>query len=319
MKLAWVIGSGGLVGRALCRSLDEDTVRFHPDSPFRWNDEVALQSQFREAVQDFANSAPAFSQWQIYWTAGIGTFASKAESMAQETRTLGLLAAALRENTTLRALPGCIALASSAGAIYAGSRDFMVTENTVPAPTTAYAREKLVHEAMLAALVPQFDTLHVLLGRISTIYGSGPETSKSQGLLTHIARCVIRGEPVHIYVPFDTIRDYIAVDDVARELVALAQARPAGVTVKLIASEMPTTIAEIIGIFRRVAKRHPRVITSATPLSALYAKRILFSSVLAAPDVKPTRTPLLVGISQLLREERRLMQLPSHTTGMLQP
>ena len=43
---------------------------------------------------------------------------------------------------------------------------------------------------------------------------------KPQGLLTHIARCIIGNRPIQIYVPLDTVRDDIAADDAAAIMVA---------------------------------------------------------------------------------------------------
>lgn len=312
MIASWVIGSGGLLGTALTHLLQTQNAIFIPETRFHWSDEVALTRQIGQAVTAFAQTVADVPRWEIFWAAGVGTFASSPEIMAQETRALGLLLAAIRNTPSLHTTPGCITLASSAGAIYAGSREFIITEHTAPAPTTAYAREKLLHESMLADLAKESDGLRVFLARISTIYGGGQTSKKLQGLLTHIARCVIRGEPVHIYVPYDTIRDYISVADVARDLVAGSREAfgSAGASMKLIASERPTTIAEIIGIFRKVAKRNPRVITSANALSSLYAKRIQFRSVVARHGPRPVRTPLLVGIAQLFEDERQLIKRP---------
>ena len=111
--------------------------------------------------------------------------------------------------------PGAIAFASSAGGIYAGAKDAVITEHTPPAPTTAYAREKLVQEDLIQAFVLANQRTAALLARVSTIYGPGQATGKQQGLLTHIARRILRNQPIQIYVPYDTIRDYIAVDDAA--------------------------------------------------------------------------------------------------------
>ena len=315
MSVSWVIGSGGLLGKAVVQALTGRSELFVPPTRFAWRDEAALQAQMEQAVRTFAaQAAEAAGPWSIYWTAGIGTFASTPETMAQETRTLALFLDAVRRAPALRAARGAIVLASSAGAIYAGTRDYLITEHTPPAPTTAYAREKLVHEAMLAELAREFDSLGVFIGRISTIYGGGQASRKSQGLLTHIARCVLRGEPVHIYVPFDTIRDYINVQDVAQDLIDGAEAATAssGCTMRLVASEHPSTIAEIIGIFKRIAKRNPRVITSANVLSSLYARRIMFHSLAPLRGTVPARTPLLIGIAQLMADERLLLKLPRY-------
>jgi UDP-glucose 4-epimerase len=203
-------------------------------------------------------------------------------------------------------VPGAIAFASSAGAIYAGTRDAIITEHTAPAPTTAYAREKLMQEGLLAAFALAHPRMTALNARISTIYGPGQATVKQQGLLTHIARCILRNQPIQIYVPYDTIRDYIAVDDAASAITRalfLANQQP-GVCTKIIASEKPTTIAEIISVFKRIARRGPLIVTSASKLTSLYARRVQFRSVVLTDGARPMVTSLAVGIAQLMVAER---------------
>jgi len=124
-------------------------------------------------------------------------------------------------------------------------------------------------------------------------------------LLTHIARSLLLNKPIQVYVPFDTIRDYIHAADAAACLVAalrglLPERR---YVVKIIASEHPTTIAEIIATFKRVARRSPLIVTSANRHTALYTRRIQFRSVepTQAPDLPVTS--LIVGIAQLLKAE----------------
>jgi UDP-glucose 4-epimerase len=145
-----------------------------------------------------------------------------------------------------------------------------------------------------------------LNARISTIYGPGQATVKQQGLLTHIARRILRNQPIQIYVPYDTIRDYIAVDDAARAITGalfLANQQP-GVCTKIIASEKPTTIAEIISVFKRIARRGPLIVTSASKLTSLYARRVQFRSVVLTDGARPMVTSLAVGIAQLMVAER---------------
>ena len=145
-----------------------------------------------------------------------------------------------------------------------------------------------------------------VIARISTIYGPGQATGKQQGLMAHIARCIVRNRPIQIYVPFDTIRDYIAVDDAAGAMIALAEAAGSSprVLIKIVASERPSTIAEIVSIYKRLARRTPRVVTSASPLSSLYSRRVQFRSVVG-PDCGTSRkTSLLVGIAKVMAAER---------------
>lgn len=307
MTLAWVIGSGGLLGSALCRNLQRNgTELFAPECRFAWGDAGELCQQFEKAVSGFAEETARADDWEIYWAAGLGTMGSAAETLTPETRAIAQFLQLVDAQPCLKLKLGTLAFISSAGAIYAGTKDAVITEKTAPAPTTAYAREKLIQEGLVSHFATASGGVNALIARVSTVYGHGQSSGKQQGLLTHMARRILRNQPIQIYVPYDTIRDYIAVDDAAAAMVQAARTvdNERTVTIRIIASERPTTIAEIVSIFRRIARRSPRVVTSASPLSALYSKRVQFRSAVLPPSAKVPTKSLLVGISQLMEAER---------------
>jgi UDP-glucose 4-epimerase len=117
---------------------------------------------------------------------------------------------------------------------------------------------------------------------------------------------MLKSLPVHIYVPFDTIRDYLAADDAAAAMIATLRAADGlpRVRTKIIASERPVTIAEIIALFRKVGRRAPRVITSASPLSSAYPRRLRFRSTVPPVGASLPTTSLLVGIARLMAAEQ---------------
>ena len=307
MTVAWVLGSGGMLGAALCRQLrGAGTHLFAPAERFSWSAGEALSAQIEAAVQAFAERASTADRWEIYWAAGVGTMGSSVADLAPETRALSLLLQFLAGEPRLMAASGTVALASTAGAIYAGATDEVITEDTVPAPTTDYARAKLSQEALLRGFAEGHARVAVLMARISTLYGGGQAAGKKQGLMSHLARSILRNQAVQIYVPYDTIRDYITADDAAAAMVAASRrgGGDARVLVKIVASERPATIAEIVSIFRRLARRAPRIATRASPLAGLYARRVQFRSIvlISRPRVPPTT--LAVGIAQLMAAER---------------
>lgn len=307
MTVAWVIGSGGLLGSALCRALHaRGTDLFFPSERFCWGDPQILASQFASAVEAFGMRPRTGDLWEIYWAAGVGTMSSQAAELKTETEALVTLLRLVEAQPQLAR--GNIILASSAGAIYAGSKDEVITEHSAPAPTTAYAQEKLIQEALIRSFAEANPDMTALIARISTLYGPGHSAGKKQGLLTHIARCILRNQPIQIYVPFDTIRDYITAKDAAAAMVAISRAMVglSGTLIKIIASQEATTIAEIISIFKRLARRPPRIITSASRLSSLYSRRVEFKSVIPPHNSNIQKTSLLVGISQVFAAERKI-------------
>ena len=306
MTAAWVLGSGGLLGAAVCRALrNKGTELFAPEQRFCWDSPLQLPDQMAAAVRAFALKVDAADRWEIYWAAGIGTMSSSADSVAQETRALSLLLGLLESEVRLAAKPGVMLFASSAGSIYAGSSDDVITEASAPAPTTAYANEKIKQEELVRSFVLANPSTAAVIARISTLYGPGQAAGKRQGLLGHIARSILQNRPVHIYVPYDTIRDYIDADDAAEIMVnsLRTSSRGSRVLIKIVASECPVTIAEIIGIFKRVARRTPKIVRVSNKMSSLYSRRVQFRStvLLDGVNICPKRLP--IGISRLMMAE----------------
>ncbi|MDT8282823.1 MAG: NAD-dependent epimerase/dehydratase family protein [Gammaproteobacteria bacterium] len=307
MTVAWVIGGNGLLGTALRRTLPHRcTHLFTPAERFCWHDRSRLNQQLELAVKEFSTLVGTGNKWHIYWAAGIGTMNSTKAELATETQTLSTVLGLIESEPDLVADEGYFAFASSAGAIYAGATDDIITEKTAVAPTTAYAREKLKQEELISAFTRKNSGLTALHARISTLYGPGQTNGKQQGLLAHIARCIIKNQSVHIYVPFDTIRDYITTNDAASLIVAslCSLSDKTGVYTKIIASEKPATIAEIISVFKRIARRRPRIVSSTSKLSSLYTRRIQFRSITVPTNEALSKTSLLIGIAQVMAAER---------------
>jgi len=308
MKTVWVVGAGGLLGTALwrrCTSLGDDV--FIPDGRLAWAERTRLLAQMQANVAAFGQrvEAAGAAEWEVYWAAGVGTMSSPAEALSLEIEALDVLLETLASNPALAGRPGAIGFASSAGAIYAGAMGEVINEITPVAPTTPYARAKLRQEDMVHAFATARPGTRALLARFSTLYGTGQAVGKQQGLLTHIARSIVRHHPVQIFVPFDTIRDYLRVEDAAAHMIcALRETLPTHQLTKIVASEHPTTIAEIVATFRRLARRSPRIFTSASQQTALYGRRMQFRSNVVLGEKNLPVTSLTVGIASLLEAER---------------
>ena len=307
MTIAWVVGSGGLLGSALCRTLQSGgTEVFKPAESFHWKSAGRLERQLGSAARAFSTGVADGGPWELYWAAGVSSMGSSEASLATETRNFSHLLHLLESEPRLAAVPGAVAFASSAGAIYAGSTDDILSEESAPAPNTPYARAKMEQEELLRSFAIANRHATALLARLSTLYGPGQSRGKPQGLIAHIARCLVRNQPVRIYVPLDTVRDYLASDDAAVAMVTALRSMRGGpaVQTRIIASERPTTIAEIVAIFRRIARRAPRIVTSASPLSVLYPRRVQFRSTACEEGLRPPKIGLLVGICEVMAAER---------------
>lgn len=299
----WVIGSGGLLGSALTERFAEDEKPFRPTAPFSWNEPEALKKQFASAAREFGQHCN--ETWTVCYAAGRGIMSSTPEDLAKEAVSLSSLLAALNDEPLLRSKPATFMLASSAGAIYAESTDETISETSAPATLSAYGKEKLKHEGIVMEWAKGRPQTSVLIARLSTLYGPAQAKGKRQGLISHIARSALSRRPIEIFVPMDTMRDYLHVRDAARDIaLTLEEMKGSGTTVtKIVASEEPTTIAEIIGIFRRILRTPPRISTGTRTNAARYPHRMKFRSVVM-PHADAKRTSLLLGISEVLAAEK---------------
>lgn len=305
--LAWVVGSGGFLGSNVRRGLAgargvETWVP--PGRPFPWDDPTRLAAALERAVEAFGarNATGASTEgWAVLWCAGAGVVGTSEAALAQETIAWEAFLGGLGANRSLAERRGLVFLASSAGGVYAGSAGTVFTEETPCAPISPYGRAKLAQERTLAEWA-KARRVSWLVARISNLYGPGQDLSKPQGLISHISRCLIHGLPIHIYVPLDTIRDYLLAEDctakVKRALGQLADGPEGQGIVKILASERETTVAELISSFRRVAKRQLKLATALHPVQQ-QPLRLSFRSKIWCGEVEPPVTPLIEGIHRV--------------------
>ncbi|MBU3546751.1 NAD-dependent epimerase/dehydratase family protein [Polynucleobacter sp. MWH-Jannik1A5] len=300
MALVWVIGKGGLLGSALYQELSQHPHNlFDPQSRFSWDDKELACAQFKKAISAFASQAQQ-GEWKIYWAAGIGTMHSTAEELQDETDILQAVVTDLLKNEELTLNAGTFVFASSAGAIYAGKHDELINESTAPTPINAYGHTKLAQESIVNTLNQMGTT--VISCRITTLYGFKEKNGKQQGLLAEMVRRALSNEVIHIYVPLETMRDYISAKVAAQEIiysVSYIEKTP-GTYIKIIASGVSTSIAQIISILRRISKRNLRIVTQADVKSAQYQRVVQFKSELGSTTSSRSQTNLIEGIAELL-------------------
>lgn len=310
--LTWVIGAGGLLGSAVVEALGTAGVEvWAPATPIRWGEPGTAEQMAATASQFLAAAAAGASGWQVCWCAGAGVTSTGQEALDAEVLVFGSLLSALAEGRTDNR--GSVFLASSAGGVYAGSAGSPRDESTLPVPLAPYGHAKLALERAVSEF-NEATGVPVLVGRLSNLYGPGQNLTKPQGLVSHIARAHLLGQPISIYVPLDTMRDYLYVSDAARLVVqGMTRLRtPAevrsGVVTKVFASHQSVTVGFLVSEFRRVTRRKPRVVYGASSAAAYQARDLRLRSVVW-PELDDTPVvPLPVGIAQLLNDMEQFLR-----------
>ncbi|QWD91110.1 NAD-dependent epimerase/dehydratase family protein [Polynucleobacter sp. MWH-Braz-FAM2G] len=303
MAFIWVIGKGGLLGGALCQEFisSSDTL-FDPQIQLSWHNKERACEEFKNAVCEFVSQVQG-RHWQIYWAAGIGTMHSTAEELADETYILKSFIDTLLTNEGINLKVGTFVFASSAGAIYAGKHDEPIHESTLPSPINAYGHSKLQQESIANALNQHGEGSTVISCRITTLYGFKQKNGKQQGLLAEMVRRAISNEVIHIYVPLETMRDYISARVAAQKIIYTVNhlEKTSGIHIKIIASEVSTSIAQMLAIFKRIYKRNLRIVTQADIKSTQYQRAVQFRSEVVIPNPIASQSNLAEGIAELLR------------------
>lgn len=312
-SLDWVIGARGLLGSAVTRQILERGGRLFSGPTVRWASPDAETDLVDGIIRLVDNAGD--NDWRIFWCAGVGVTGSSAESLATEvTRFEALLDAVAALPASVRHR-GLLFVASSAGALYAGSHGAPFDELTPPAPLGAYGDAKLALETA-AVQFSQVSGVPCLISRIANLYGPGQSLTKPQGLISHLCRAHVRRTPLSVYVPLDTLRDYIFVDDCA-SLIMDACARLAaddeagGHRLKVLASGRSVSVGALLGEFRRVVGRRPEIVMGSSAVSALQSRDLRMRSVVWPDLDQRAMTNLADGIARTLQEIR----LASFTAG----
>jgi len=310
MPLAWVVGRGGLLGSHVAAALRKHaSYDFFRRGAFSWADSARLHDEMDGAVAGFAEEARDHDGWVVFWCAGSGIVGASAASLGEESRSFEHFLSRLHPPGT-----GRFFLASSAGGIWGGCADRPITESSPPRPISAYGLLQLEKEQALARWAARVPSVSTLVGRLSNLYGPGQALAKPQGLVSHLTRALILGRPAHVFVPLDTIRDYLYVEDAAPAILHAVerlgqQATGAPVHVlKIFASEQSTTVGGLIGAFRRTAKQPLRVVTGLHHATSQQPACLQFRSSVWRDEPPVGITGIVEGIDRVFRHELRLHQ-----------
>ncbi len=322
----WVVGAGGLLGKAIVRELTRRRLPILTRS-VPWADPEASRQGLSagiDALLDAARGGP----WRIAWCAGAGVTGTPATVLDLEVATFSAFLAELAARGVAPA-GSALFLASSAGGVYAGAGQAPFTELDPASSISPYGTAKLAAEDAAREFATT-SAAGVMIGRIANLYGPGQNLAKPQGLVSHICRSHISGQPISVYVSLDTVRDYLFVDDCAGmiadaldRLARLSERSPADgrgaaprvAVTKILASHQGVTIGALLGECRRLFKRAPRVVLGTSPFARLQVRDLRLRSVVWPELDRRSLTPLGVGIQATSADMLRSVQLGQRRSG----
>ena len=289
--LHWVIGAGGLFGQALMRA----SASPFKGQPIPWDDHSSALLALQNNLREFGDRSKG--DWAITWAAGRASTASSFDQTKAEFELFSQFIQLLQLNPPFGR--GVFTLTSSAGGVYAGSSNPPFTSNSTPRPLGPYGQLKLDQERVAQSLESEMPVVRL---RLANIYGQGQDLTKLQGLISHLAMAHITRNPLNIFVPLETLRDYIFVDDAAALAVHWIREAHASQrsSLRIVASGLPQTVGRVVSIMTSMA--HARI-----PIAYGYSSSAAYQAndLRLVPDrysqtARLNKTPLPVGAKLVL-------------------
>jgi len=298
----WVIGANGLLGRSVSDALSPAD-RWDAPARISWNDEGRAVDQLRSTSQRFFNDVGSDS-WQIFWCAGRGTVTGDIAEMELERRYLSVLLQAIDVQPAMTQRRGTFVFSSSAGAVYGGGNGGPYSELSPVKPFGPYGEHKVKCEELIQHW-RSTTSCRVAICRISNLYGPNQDLSKGQGLISALTLAILKHRPAPIYVPLETVRNFIYVDDAARIMIELSKVlsmRDSGAfIVKNVCAPHDLSIAMIVHEFTRVFGRRPPMVGRSPKVQAFSPRSLGVCSVVEQQIDEVPSTNLAVGISAIRR------------------
>ena len=289
-----VVGQG-LIGSAIVRQLEKTSLTREQTQKLDWSDLSALKRQFdhieNELVRELCGSAETFD---LIWSAGKAGFSATSAATLHERKAfatfIGMVEYVVHRCSELNV---GVHLLSSGGGLYEGQQ--RVDYKSVPIPHRPYGDLKLQQERMLTDSRVR---LRRYIYRPSSVFGWLRGEERHGLVQTMVYNGLMHRETI-INGDMHTLRDYIWVEDVAREIVAQVGScgflqKPA---IHILANGCPCSIFQIKHMVESIVHR---------PLMLRYSRRKNNASdtTFAAKVLKNSRPPtdMRVAIGRMVRE-----------------
>jgi UDP-glucose 4-epimerase len=301
----WIVGRGGLLGSAVSRAMGPKFTEL----PVPWENHDAavgvLDSDLKRFIREARND-----DWSVIWAAGSGVIGSTTAKLAAETRIMSHFVTRMRDSRPTG--PGAFFLSSSAGGIYAGSTHPPFSESTTPRPLSPYGEAKLAQEKILQTTLE--GCVPLVIGRFSNLAGPGQNLVKQQGLVSQLCRAAVMRQSLNVFVPMETLRDYLYVDDAAAMVRTLVQDavrnQPSTPMVRNISSQRPVSVCTILRTVQQVAHRTVRIALGTSPSSKFHVRDLRLCTDFPQDFHDVAITPLPVTVKRVYDDVLRRVSLP---------
>ena len=247
----WILGRGGFLGTALARESARNGYSVFPQKNVPWDSPSQRENVLKATAEEFSKFARDTTP-TIVWAAGSEGVVSSRSNVASERDSFQDFVNALSKMNTL--CGATVVIVSSAGGVFGGSPTPPFSFDSPVQAINDYGCNKIsIEELAVSGLNVQY---RVHVARITNLYGPWP--GPRQGLINRLCTAAVTRESVQIYVPLDTVRDYIYVSDAAQLLLLeIDPERNQGgsPSISLIGSGENSSIGKVLNTIARVSHR----------------------------------------------------------------
>jgi UDP-glucose 4-epimerase len=282
--------------------------------PVPWGDHDAAAAVLDSDLEQFIRAARN-DDWSVVWAAGSAVVGSAADKLGAETRIMSHLLTRLRDSQP--AGRGAFFLSSSAGGLYAGSVRPPFDESTTPRPLSPYGEAKLAQEEILRMTLE--GRVPLVIGRFSNLAGPCQNLAKQQGLISQLCRAAITRQSLSVFVPMETLRDYLDVDDAAAMVRTLVENavhdQPTTQVLRNISSRRPVSVCAVLRTVQQVAHRTVRIGLGRSPSSNYHVRDLRLCTRYPQEFQDVAITPFPVTVKRVYDDVLKRVCLPGVGTG----
>ena len=264
-----------------------------------------------QCISNFESWSVAKPNTGIVWAAGTSGVSATKEMLEAEMMLFTAFLNAVKRNEEQISY---VLMVSSAGGVYGEASDEVITESTIPNPISDYGNAKLQQEIELTELASS-SRFRTLIARVSNAYGPRQDLNKKQGLISHLVQAALSNQPITIYVPMDTKRDYIFADDVGAKIsqfISICEGKDYKPEVKIISSGVSSSISEVVSEIDRLTGMSTPIVFAEQRETGLQPTSLVFESSVLTAIEDYACTSLAEGIGSIIESQKReLTQIPN--------
>ena len=286
----WILGQGGFLGTATARSALRSGYSLFKGKSLPWGEP-------RLRLRALAQTAELFGQFAvggspiIVWAAGADGVGKREGEGEVESFT-----DFVRAISSIESLHGArVVVCSSAGGVYSASTDPPFSVVSPVAAANQYGANKIAIEEIAGVELSGEFGVHI--ARITNLYGPWP--GPRQGLVNRMCTAAATRKALQIYVPLDTVRDYIYVSDAADLLLLESAASGPGQSLSLIGSGENSSVGEVIKTVTNVTHRKVPISLAYLESTKLQPRDLRMAPSWQERNLGFTPIPLAEGVKRL--------------------